>query len=178
MRACHRRVRCSGRSSRATRPDERACRARSLVTPSHVAVLARSEGDVALSLGRGDARFAKRHRLVIQDQVSLEPPPLEEFTTSSPSPSATRVRPPGSTQISSPSLMANGRRSMWRGLTRSSTNVGCVESMTGRWAIQLRGDSDTALAVLTSVFSSAWGPMTMPCRRSRRPVSRRRTPRT
>ncbi len=44
-------------------------------------------------------------------QVSLEPPPWLELTTSSPSGSATRVRPPGSTQTLLPSLTANGRRS-------------------------------------------------------------------
>ena len=44
-------------------------------------------------------------------QVSLEPPPWLEFTTSPPSPRATRVRPPGRTQMSSPSFTAKGRRS-------------------------------------------------------------------
>ena len=48
-------------------------------------------------------------------QVSLEPPPWLEFTTRLPSGSATRVRPPGTTQTRSPSFTANGRRSMWRG---------------------------------------------------------------
>ena len=47
-------------------------------------------------------------------QVSLEPPPCEEFTTSEPARSATRVRPPGSTQVSRP-VTANGRRSTCRG---------------------------------------------------------------
>src|ERR1700744_3887620 len=44
-------------------------------------------------------------------QVSLDPPPWLELTTRDPSTSATRVRPPGSTHTSSPSLTANGRRS-------------------------------------------------------------------
>src|SRR5690606_186012 len=37
-------------------------------------------------------------------QVSFDPPPRLEFTISSPSGSATRVSPPGSTHTSSPSL--------------------------------------------------------------------------
>ena len=41
-------------------------------------------------------------------QVSFEPPPRDELTISSPSASATRVRPPGSTQTRWPSLTANG----------------------------------------------------------------------
>src|SRR5659263_56655 len=43
-------------------------------------------------------------------QVSFEPPPRDELTTSCPSGSATRVRPPGRTVTRSPSLTANGRR--------------------------------------------------------------------
>ncbi len=44
-------------------------------------------------------------------QVSFDPPPCEEFTTSEPARNATRVRPPGSTQVSRP-VTAKGRRSM------------------------------------------------------------------
>ena len=44
-------------------------------------------------------------------QVSLVPPPCEEFTTSDPSRSATRVRPPG-TMVTSRPDSTNGRRSM------------------------------------------------------------------
>ena len=40
--------------------------------------------------------------LAASTQVSLLPPPCEEFTTSDPLRSATRVRPPGSTWISLP----------------------------------------------------------------------------
>ncbi len=68
-------------------------------------------------------------------QVSLDPPPCEELTTSSPSGSATRVSPPGSTHTRLPSLTANGRRSTWRGPKRPSTKVGTVESWTTGWAI-------------------------------------------
>ena len=65
-------------------------------------------------------------------QVSFEPPPWLELTTSWPSGSATRVRPPGSTQTFSPSFTANGRRSACRGRMPSSTSVGMVESMHDR----------------------------------------------
>ncbi|SKU71794.1 Uncharacterised protein [Mycobacteroides abscessus subsp. abscessus] len=63
-------------------------------------------------------------------QVSLEPPPWLEFTTSEPSGSATRVSPPGSTHTSSPSLTAKGRRSTCRGTNWSSILVGTVDNCT------------------------------------------------
>src|SRR5262249_58824867 len=47
-------------------------------------------------------------------QVSLLPPPCDEFTIREPSRSATRVRPPGSTRAFDPSS-TNGGRSTWRG---------------------------------------------------------------
>src|SRR5699024_8860463 len=74
-------------------------------------------------------------------QVSLEPPPREEFTTISPSGRATRVSPPGSTHTSSPEFRAKGRRSTWRGSGPSSTRVGTVDSCTSGWAIQPRGSA-------------------------------------
>ena len=43
--------------------------------------------------------------------VSFDPPPWLELTTRLPAVSATRLRPPGTTQTFSPSLIANGRRS-------------------------------------------------------------------
>ena len=46
--------------------------------------------------------------------MSFDPPPCEELTTSDPSRSATRDRPPGSTQVLRP-VTANGLRSTWRG---------------------------------------------------------------
>src|SRR5690606_31205416 len=49
-------------------------------------------------------------------QVSLVPPPCEEFTTSEPSRSATRVSPPGTIWTPLPDS-TKGRRSMWRGAT-------------------------------------------------------------
>ena len=49
-------------------------------------------------------------------QVSLTPPPCDEFTTRLPSFSATRVRPPGTICTVLP-LSTKGRRSMWRGAT-------------------------------------------------------------
>ena len=47
-------------------------------------------------------------------QVSLDPPPWEEFTIMLPSFRATRDKPPGSTQVSRP-VMAKGRKSRCRG---------------------------------------------------------------
>ncbi len=44
-------------------------------------------------------------------QVSLLPPPWDEFTTSDPSRSAVRVRPPGTIRTRSAPLSTNGRRS-------------------------------------------------------------------
>ncbi len=84
-------------------------------------------------------------------QVSLEPPPWLELTISSPSGSATRVSPPGSTHTRSPSLTANGRRSTWRGASLPSTKVGTVESCTTGWAIQPRGSATQLLAQLVEV---------------------------
>ena len=44
-------------------------------------------------------------------QVSLLPPPCDEFTTSDPSRSAVRVSPPGTIRTRSAPLRTNGRRS-------------------------------------------------------------------
>src|SRR2546421_6474924 len=101
-------------------------------------------------------------RSAASTQVSLEPPPWLELTTSAPSGSATRVSPPGSSQTSLPSLMANGRRSMWRGATSLPISVGDVDSATGRWAIQPRGSAATVTRRASNVDSSACGPMTIP----------------
>ncbi len=53
-------------------------------------------------------------------QVSLVPPPCEELTTSEPSPSATRVSPPGTMDTVLPDS-TKGRRSRWRGAMPDST---------------------------------------------------------
>ena len=95
-------------------------------------------------------------------QVSLDPPPWLELTTRPPSPSATRVRPPGRTQMSSPSLTAKGRRSTWRRTMAWSTQVGEVERATTRWAIQCRGSASTSSASSSSSAPVAAGPMTRP----------------
>ncbi len=61
-----------------------------------------------------------------------------------------------------PSLTANGRRSTWRGTSRSPIFVGTVDSCTTGCAIQPRG---FVLIRLRSEFSSlvvAYGPNTMP----------------
>ena len=75
---------------------------------------------------RGDRRCGSASQLS-STQVSLVPPPCEEFTTSEPSRSATRVRPPGTTVTSLPES-TKGRRSMCRGARPRSTKVGQVES--------------------------------------------------
>src|SRR6516164_2782127 len=49
--------------------------------------------------------------------VSLVPPPWLELTTSEPSFSATRVRPPGTIRTPSAPDRTNGRKSTWRGET-------------------------------------------------------------
>ena len=65
-------------------------------------------------------------------QVSFVPPPCDEFTTSVPARNATRVRPPGSTQVSRP-VTAKGRRSMWRAATPVSVSVGETDSFSVGW---------------------------------------------
>ena len=57
---------------------------------------------------------AAEHLSTSSTQVSLVPPPWEELTTSEPSRSATRVRPPG-TMVTSRPESTKGRRSMCRG---------------------------------------------------------------
>src|ERR1035438_7945493 len=109
--------------------------------------------------GRGDGGTGSPSGASIQ--VSLEPPPWLELTTSSPSGSATLVRPPGSTQTSSPSLTANGRRSMCLGTSRSPIRVGAVDRATGRCAIQPRGLFATTSCSSASVSALACGPITM-----------------
>src|SRR5262249_7756617 len=63
---------------------------------------------------------AAQHAPSSSTQVSLLPPPCDEFTTSEPSLSATRVRPPGSTKTSLPPLRMYGRRSTCRPLSSPS----------------------------------------------------------
>src|SRR3546814_17361644 len=48
-------------------------------------------------------------------QVSLVPPPWLELTTSEPSVSATRVRPPGTMVLPVAPVRLQGRRTTWRG---------------------------------------------------------------
>ena len=63
-------------------------------------------------------------------QVSLEPPPWEELTTSEPRRSATRVSPPGRTVTFSPAT-TNGRRSMWRPSNAMPTSASPSKVVTG-----------------------------------------------
>src|SRR5687768_13558248 len=67
-------------------------------------------------------------------QVSLVPPPWDELTTSEPSFSATRVRPPGAICTSLPES-TKGRRSMWRGAMPASTKVGELDRLRVGWAM-------------------------------------------
>src|SRR5215472_18897047 len=64
--------------------------------------------------------------------VSFEPPPCEELTTSEPRRNATRVSPPGNTQVLDP-VTANGRRSTWRGSILPSTRVGATDRLMQGW---------------------------------------------
>src|SRR6202012_3031102 len=73
-------------------------------------------------------------------QVSFDPPPGEEFTTSEFLRSATRVRPPGRTQVSLP-VTAKGRRSIWRGSMPSSQTVGQTDRPITGWLMKLPGSS-------------------------------------
>ena len=79
-------------------------------------------------------RSATRESIHSTTQVSLVPPPCDELTTSEPSLSATRVRPPGTSFTSAPES-TNGRRSTWRGAMPCSTKVGQVDSDSVGWAM-------------------------------------------
>ena len=141
---CRRLARRSGRSRRATRRGARAGRSWLTAGPLGRAPGGRPGGERtrAGAAGRGPDRRLGAASESSSTQVSLEPPPWEEFTTSAPSGRATLVSPPGSTQMSSPSLTAKGRRSMWRGTSVPSIRVGCVESATGTL-----GDAASGLAL-------------------------------
>src|SRR2546430_11085890 len=97
-----------------------------------------SSGDPAVRL-RPESSGSTVDDRAASTQVSLEPPPCEEFTTRLPSGTATRVSPPGRTNTELPSLTANGRRSTCLGRSRCPTLVGTVDSCTTGWAIQPRG---------------------------------------
>ena len=73
------------------------------------------------------------------------PPPCDEFTTSEPSRSATRVRPPGTRFTVLPDS-TYGRRSTWRGARPLSTNVGQVDSASVGCAMYLSGRREDARA--------------------------------
>src|ERR1700694_3300652 len=78
-------------------------------------------------------------------QVSLLPPPCDELTTNDPFVSATRVKPPGKTKISSPCRMY-GRRSTWRPSNWPPMMVGTRESDSTGCAMYLRGCASIRLA--------------------------------
>src|SRR5690606_8812784 len=110
----------------------------------------------------GSAATVVRRRPLPSTQVSFEPPPCEELTTSWPSASATRVSPPGSTHTFSPSLTAKGRRSTCRGRSESPASVGTVDSCTAGCAIQPRGSARSRVRAASSSSRLAAGPMMMP----------------
>ena len=70
-------------------------KARDVLGPLHVAV------DPVERIGYA-AQHGKASSFSLTIQVSLQPPPWEEFTTSEPRRRATRVRPPGLTQAPLP----------------------------------------------------------------------------
>src|ERR1700723_584319 len=94
-------------------------------------------------------------------QVSFEPPPWLEFTIRLPRFIATRVRPPGRTQLSLPVTM-KGRRSRWRGPTPSSTKVGATERPIIGWLIHCVGSARIEARAASSSSRVARGPMVMP----------------
>src|SRR4029078_11557199 len=78
----------------------------------------------------------RQHLYSSKIQVSLVPPPWLELTTSEPSFSATRVRPPGTMVTRSFPVSTNGRRSTWRGASPAAVQVGQVDSAKVGWAIK------------------------------------------
>ena len=180
---CPRPARRSGRSSRATRRSGSASTTRPAAVVAAVAAESADAGARARVGARrrrqrrrvgGQVRHLERRRCPpapASTQVSLEPPPWLELTTSAPSGSATRVSPPGSTQIFSPSLTANGRRSTCRPRSRLPISVGTIDSFTSRWAIQPRG-SATILRASPRPAPRRWPASRSRCprRRSRRPA--------
>ena len=121
-----------------------------------------SVSDSSSSSSSGTASGACSRNGWLSTQVSLLPPPWLLFTTISPLGRATRVRPPGSTQTSSPLFTANGRRSTCRGSSPEPIRVGTVESCTSGWAIQPRGSASTRARSASSSSAVATGPITMP----------------
>ncbi len=79
-------------------------------------------------------------------QVSLVPPPWLELTTSEPSFSATRVRPPGTTRM--PSRPTARKAADRHGAARclASNEVGQVDSASVGWAMKLSGSLRQLLA--------------------------------
>ncbi len=72
--------------------------------------------------------------------VSLLPPPCDEFTTSDPLLSATRVNPPGTIETSLPNS-TYGLRSTWRGSIRPSMKQGACDRASVGWAMKFRGSA-------------------------------------
>ena len=113
--------------------------------------------------GAGRRAARRRRRSPASTQVSFEPPPWLELTTSEPSGSATRVSPPGSTQTSSPSFTANGRRSTCRGAIVSPIRVGHGRQLHDRLGDPAARVGDAAAcAARRAPRRVACGPITRP----------------
>src|SRR5687768_10536468 len=82
-------------------------------------------------------RYARGHRS--STHVSFVPPPCDEFTTSEPSLSATRVRPPG-TKVTSRPDSTKGRRSICLGAMPASTKVGQADNAKVGCAMYFSGE--------------------------------------
>src|SRR4051794_4076768 len=94
-------------------------------------------------------------------QVSLVPPPWEEFTTKEPSRKATRVSPPGTSVTSRPDN-TNGRRSICRGATPPSTYVGPADNPNVGCAIYFSGERNIRSQNASSSALLAVGPINIP----------------
>src|SRR5437868_1585953 len=95
--------------------------------------------DTALDISRGPVEIVRDSaEHYPSTQVSLVPPPCDEFTTSDPSRRATRVSPPGTRSTVLPDS-TYGRRSMWRGARPDSANVGHVDNASVGCAMYLSG---------------------------------------
>src|SRR6202012_5218987 len=95
-------------------------------------------------------------------QVSLVPPPWLELTTSEPSFSATRVKPPGTMVVRLEPVSTKGRKSTWRGARPAAVQVGQVDSASVGCAIKPSGSRLSLSRNASMVALVAAGPISMP----------------
>src|SRR5438270_3017203 len=87
-----------------------------------------SNGSSSKGYRQRETAWLKQYPQFCKTQVSLEPPPCDELTTSDPLRSATRVRPPGTIVTDSPKS-TYGLKSTCRGpICPFSVKHGAVES--------------------------------------------------